>query len=54
MKDKNISKEEDLDDFDEFLKNPKFIETECLKCREKYYLITEKRVKCEKCGCYLG
>lgn len=52
LKTDNIKAKEETDDFDEFTKNPKFIERECLKCREKYYLISEKRVKCENCGCY--
>jgi len=50
MKDKNKSKDEDLDNF---IKYPNFIEHECLKCGTRYYLINDaKKTKCE-CGCYL-
>lgn len=52
MKDKNTSKDEDLD-LDNFIKYPNFIEHECLKCGIRYYLINDaKKTKCE-CGCYL-
>ena len=52
MKDKNKSKDEDLD-LDNFIKYPNFIEHECLKCGTRYYLINDaKKTKCE-CGCYL-